>query len=64
MTGNQIADLAGVVSNSQWLKYISVESPRAVSLHILFCMAAQLSLSEDELSRVVKKMHDIGAETK
>ena len=60
-TGNQMADLAGVASNSQWRKYTGGESPRAMSPHILFYMAAQLALSDDELGRVIKKMQDIGA---
>jgi len=63
-TGNQMADLAGVASNSQWRKYTGGESPRAMSPHILFFMAAQLALSDDELNRVIKKMQEIGAETK
>ena len=60
-TGNQMADLAGVASNSQWRKYTGGENPRAMSPHILFYMAAQLALSEDELQRVIKKMQNIGA---
>lgn len=63
-TGNQMADLAGVASNSQWRKYTGGESPRAMSPHILFYMAAQLSLSKEELNRVIKKMQEIGAEIK
>ncbi|SUG24667.1 Uncharacterised protein [Salmonella enterica subsp. arizonae] len=35
-TGAQMADLAGVASNSQWRKYTGGESPRAMSPHILF----------------------------
>lgn len=35
-TGTQMADLAGVASNSQWRKYTGGESPRAISPHILF----------------------------
>ncbi|MBS0967716.1 transcriptional regulator [Chimaeribacter arupi] len=62
-TGNQMADLAGVASNSQWRKYTGGESPRAMSPHILFFMAAQLALSDDELNRVIKKMQEIGAKT-
>jgi len=61
-TGNQMADLAGVSSNSQWRKYTGGESLRAMSPHILFYMAAQLVLTDDEISRVLKKMQDIGAE--
>lgn len=60
-TGNQMADLAGVASNSQWRKYTGGVAPRAMSLHILFFMAAQLTLNEDELDRVLGKMREIGA---
>lgn len=60
-TGNQMADLAGVASNSQWRKYTGGESPRAMSPHILFFMAAQLALSDKELIAVLTKMRDIGA---
>ncbi|MFY0403335.1 XRE family transcriptional regulator [Pantoea dispersa] len=63
-TGNQMADLAGVASNSQWRKYTGGESPRDMSPHILFFMAAQLALSEEDLNKVLKKMQDIGAEIK
>lgn len=63
-TGNQMADIAGVSSNSQWRKYTSGVEPRAMSSHILFFMAAQLALSDDELNRVIKKMADIGATIK
>lgn len=61
-TGNQMADLAGVASNSQWRKYTGGESPRAMSPHILFYMAAQLALTDEELRLVIAKMQDIGAE--
>ncbi|QQA77092.1 XRE family transcriptional regulator [Pectobacterium parmentieri] len=57
-TGNQMADLAGVASNSQWRKYTGGESPRAMSPQ------ARLALTDDELQRVIEKMHDIGAETR
>ncbi|HFD2060322.1 TPA: XRE family transcriptional regulator [Serratia marcescens] len=60
-TGNQMADIAGVASNSQWRKYTGGAEPRAMSPHILFFMAAQLTLDEVELRRVVSKMIDIGA---
>lgn len=60
-TGTQMADLAGVASNSQWRKYTGGESPRAMSPHILFFMAAQLALSDKELDSVLKKMQEIGA---
>ncbi len=63
-TGTQMADLAGVASNSQWRKYTGGESPRAMSPHILFYMAAQLALSNEELDKVVAKMIEIGASIK
>lgn len=61
-TGNQMADLAGVASNSQWRKYTAGEAPRAISPHILFYIAAQLVLKPDELNSILNKMKEIGAE--
>lgn len=63
-TGTQMADLAGVASNSQWRKYTGGESPRAMSPHILFFIAAQLALSEDNLMQVLDKMREIGGKIK
>ncbi|HEL8023174.1 TPA: helix-turn-helix transcriptional regulator [Escherichia coli] len=60
-TGTQMADLAGVASNSQWRKYTGGASPRALSPHILFYMAAQLSLSRDELDKIIARMQEAGA---
>lgn len=60
-TGTQMADLAGVASNSQWRKYTGGTEPRSMSPHILFFMAAQLSLSNEDLSLILKKMKIIGA---
>ena len=59
-TGTQMADLAGVASNSQWRKYTGGAEPRAMSPHILFFMAAQLSLKDEDLQRVIEKMKEIG----
>ncbi|QGH59475.1 XRE family transcriptional regulator [Serratia proteamaculans] len=61
-TGTQMADLAGVASNSQWRKYTGGAEPRAMSPHILFFIAAQLALSDRDLSKVLDKMKEIGAE--
>lgn len=61
-TGNQMADLAGVASNSQWRKYTGGESPRAMSPHILFFIAVQLTLSNEELEKITNKMREIGAQ--
>lgn len=63
-TGNQMADLAGVSGNNQWRKYTGGTAPRDMSLHILFYLAAQLALNEEELEKVLSKMKEIGAEIK
>jgi len=60
-TGAQMAELAGVSSNSQWRKYTCGESPRPISSHILFFTAAQLALNESEMDKILKKMKMIGA---
>ncbi|HFD3847806.1 TPA: XRE family transcriptional regulator [Serratia marcescens] len=60
-TGNQMADLAGVASNSQWRKYTGGAEPRAMSPHILFFIAAQLSLNDKDLQLVIDEMKRIGA---
>ncbi|HGM5228148.1 hypothetical protein OSC13_26050 [Serratia marcescens] len=57
-----MADLAGVASNSQWRKYTGGAEPRAMSPHILFFVAAQLALSDRDLTNVLDKMKEIGAE--
>ncbi|EEK2576309.1 helix-turn-helix transcriptional regulator [Salmonella enterica subsp. enterica serovar Montevideo] len=62
-SGAQMADLAGVSGNSQWRKYTGKTTQRDMSSHILFYIAAQLALSDDELLRVVRKMQEIGAQT-
>lgn len=61
-TGNQMADLAGVASNSQWRKYTGGVAPRAMSPHILFFIAAQLALNENEIEKILIKMQALGAE--
>lgn len=63
-TGNQMADLAMLAGNSQWRKYTGGNSPRSISPHMLFFIAAQLSLSDDELKKVIDKMIDVGADIK
>lgn len=61
MTGQQMAELAGVAGGQQWRKYTGGESPRDMGLHILFFMASRLVLSDSELERVHAKMQEIGA---
>ncbi|HGJ5855849.1 XRE family transcriptional regulator [Arsenophonus nasoniae] len=59
--GSQMADLALVSNNSQWRKYTNRQNPRPISPHILFVMAAQLALKEDELNKILAKMRSLGA---
>ncbi|AHE73392.1 hypothetical protein M942_22510 [Enterobacter ludwigii] len=62
LTGNQMADLAGLAGSNHWRKYTGGESPRVMGMHMLFYMAAQLALSKEELVKVLDKMRDMGAE--
>ena len=61
-SGEQMAELASVAGGQQWRKYTGGADPRAVSMHILFFMAARLALSEAELAKVRDKMQAIGAQ--
>lgn len=60
-TGEQMAALAGVSSDSQWRKYTGGENPRAISQHILFYISAQLVMEEKELTAILEKMRELGA---
>lgn len=58
-TGEQMADLAGVASNSQWRKYTSISNPRNMSAQMLFFIAAQLELSPEQLKQITARMEAI-----
>lgn len=60
-TGSQMADLAGLAQGAQWRKYTGGIEPRSLGSHMHFYMAALLTLSDDELGRVVATMRDHGA---
>ncbi|MBD1589767.1 XRE family transcriptional regulator [Pseudomonas typographi] len=62
MTGNQMADLAGLADGRQWRKYTGGATPRELSAQMLFMLAARLTLSDAELEAVYAKMREIGAE--
>lgn len=62
LTGEQMADLAGVAGGQQWRKYTGGSAVREVSMHMLFFIAARLALQPAELERVADKMREIGAE--
>lgn len=61
-TGKQMADLASLSSDVQWRKYTGGAQPREVNLHMLFLMAARLTLAPQELRSVADKMRELGAQ--
>lgn len=61
-SGEQMAALASVAGGSQWRKYTGGAEPRAVNIHMLFFMAARLTLGPAELARVEAKMREMGAD--
>ena len=61
-TSPQMADLAGLARGSQWRKYTGRTEGRVMGLHMHFYMAALLTLSEDELSRIVATLRAPGAD--
>ena len=62
LTGAQMADLAALGGSHQWRKYTGGQSPREMGVHMLFFIAAQLTLTDAELDKVFDKMRDIGAD--
>lgn len=62
LTGEQMAELAGVAGGQQWRKYTGGADPRNLGIHICFFMAARLALSSEELAKVTAKMREIGAD--
>lgn len=61
LTGEQMAELAGVAGGQQWRKYTGGADPRNLGIHICFFMAARLALSPEDLAKVTAKMREIGA---
>ncbi|ORJ23938.1 XRE family transcriptional regulator (plasmid) [Rouxiella badensis] len=62
MTGNQMADLAGLAGGEQWRKYTGGKTPRSMSAQMLFYIAAQLVLEPKQIDSIVAKMRELGAE--
>lgn len=62
LTGEQMAELFGVAGGQQWRKYTGGAQPREMAPQMLFFGAARLALSEDELTRVLDRMREIGAD--
>lgn len=61
-TSPQMADLTGLAQGAQWRKYTGGVDPRTMGSHMHFYMAALLTLTDEELARVVATMRDHGAE--
>lgn len=61
-TGEEMAELASVAGGQQWRKYTGGQQPRTLSIHMLFFIAARLSLTPEELERVAAKMREIGGD--
>jgi hypothetical protein len=61
-TSPQMADLAGLAQGAQWRKYTGGAQPRELNPHMHFYMAALLTLSPEELQRVVSTMREQGAQ--
>ncbi len=62
LDGEQMAQLFGLAGKQQWRKYTGGDSPRDVSLPMLFLAAARLSLPPEAINTVLQRMRDIGAE--
>lgn len=62
LTGKQMAELAGV-GEQHWRKYTGGKDTRTMSTTTLFHLAAQLELTQEELSRIVRRMEEIVAFT-
>jgi len=61
-TGEQMAELVSVGGGRQWRKYTGGAAPRSVNIHMMFFMAARLSLSPEALRLVGYKMRELGAQ--
>jgi|GEM_PF-6209024 len=57
-----MAALASISSRQQWRKYTSGAQPRKVNIHMLFFMAARLSLPPEVLRAIGERMQAMGAE--
>lgn len=61
-TSQAMAELCGLAQGQQWRKYTGGSTPRSLGMHMHFYMAAMLTLSDDEVARVVATMRAHGAE--
>lgn len=61
LTGEQMAELVSLGGSHQWRKYTGGMNPRPLSLHALFFLAARLTLNDEQMESIKKKMEEIGA---
>jgi len=61
-SSEKMAALASVADGHQWRKYTGGAQPRKVNIHMLFFMAARLSLPPEVLRAIGEKMQAMGAE--
>ena len=61
-TSAQMADLTGLAQGAQWRKYTGGLQPRELSQHMHFYMAALLTLTDEELGKVIDCMKSQGAD--
>lgn len=62
-SADNMARLSGLHDGSQWTKYTltSVKNNRSMGLHISFMLAARLSLSADNIAKILATMNTFGA---
>ncbi|MEW8506997.1 MAG: hypothetical protein AB2598_09845 [Candidatus Thiodiazotropha sp.] len=61
LTQSEMADFVGVAGGQQWRKYTGGQSPRKMNFHMLFYIAAKLTLTEQEMEVVYKRIVELGA---
>lgn len=61
LSSAQMAELFALAGGNQWRKYQGGAAPREVGLTMLFFAASRLTLSEEEMSRVLACMQEMGA---
>ncbi|WP_459614342.1 XRE family transcriptional regulator [Bordetella sp. 2513F-2] len=61
-TGAQMAELFALGGSHQWRKYTGGQSPRAMSVQMLFFGCAMLELPPEQIERVLARMRAAGAQ--
>ncbi|WP_211222748.1 hypothetical protein [Paludibacterium yongneupense] len=61
LSGVRMAHLAGLTRDSQWRKYTGGKVVRHMNMHMLFFLAAQLTLNAQQLAAIIEIMREAGA---